>query len=91
MPQIKSAIKSLKTSAQRHERNKSVKTELKSINKKLRELARNGEKDKATALLDEAYAKYDKAAKKGIIHKKNAARNKSKLAAVTSKESPEKK
>ena len=80
MPQIKSAIKRMKTSAQRHERNKSVKTELKTLNKNLRETAKGKDNDAAKAMLNETYAKYDKAAKKGIVHPKNAARNKAKLA-----------
>ncbi|MFC1668680.1 30S ribosomal protein S20 [Chlamydiota bacterium] len=80
MPQSKSAIKRMKTSEKCHIRNKSVKTELKTYNKKLRESANDGKKEDMQTLLNDAYSKYDKAAKKKIIHPKNASRNKAKLA-----------
>jgi len=76
MPNIKSSKKRLRQNEKRRLRNKSVKTYLKTITKKVR-----NEKDKNSAnkLLKEAYKAYDMAASKGVIHKNNAARHKSRL------------
>ncbi|MFC1643510.1 30S ribosomal protein S20 [Chlamydiota bacterium] len=88
MPQTKSAIKHMKTSAKRHERNKAVLTEIKTYSKNLRDLVEKGEVEKANSYLKEVYAKYDKAAKRNIIKKQNASRNKAKLAKLVSSVSP---
>ena len=80
MPHTKSAVKRIKQYAKRQLRNRSSKSDLKTNNKKLRDIIKTGDKEKVGIFLKEMYAKYDKAAKKGIIHPKNAARNKSKLA-----------
>lgn len=74
MPNIKSAKKRVLVAKVRNERNKAVKTELKSVLKKAR-----AEGADATAL-KAAAIKLDKAAGNGLIHKNKAARLKSRLA-----------
>ena len=80
MANIKSQIKRNKQNEKRHERNKAVKTELKTAIRKFREAAEAGDKDSAVALQREAGKKLDKAASKGVIHKNQAANRKSALA-----------
>jgi small subunit ribosomal protein S20 len=77
---IKSQIKRNKQNLTRHERNKSVKTGLKSAVRKFRELAEAGDKDAAVAAARDASRKLDKAASKGVIHKNQAANRKSAIA-----------
>ncbi len=76
MPNIKSAKKRLRQNEKRRVRNKSVKTYLKTITKKVKN---QEDKNFANELLKEAYKAYDMAASKGVIHKNNAARHKSRL------------
>ncbi|MAS53709.1 30S ribosomal protein S20 [Nocardioides sp.] len=77
MANIKSQIKRNKQNEKRHERNKAVKTGLKSAVRKFREAADAGNKDEAVALGREANKMLDKAASKGVIHKNQAANRKS--------------
>ncbi|NYJ00871.1 small subunit ribosomal protein S20 [Nocardioides thalensis] len=77
MANIKSQIKRNKQNEKRHERNKAVKTGLKSAVRKFREAAEAGDKEKAIELGREANRKLDKAASKGVIHKNQAANRKS--------------
>ena len=77
MANIKSQIKRNKQSEKAHERNKAVKTSLKSAVRKFREAAAAGDKDTAVAAGRDAARKLDKAASKGVIHKNQAANRKS--------------
>lgn len=77
MANIKSQIKRNKQNEKRHERNKAVKTSLKTAVRKFREAAEAGDKDTATAAARDAARKLDKAASKGVIHKNQAANRKS--------------
>ena len=83
MANIKSQIKRNKQNEKRHERNKAVKTGLKSAVRKFREAAESGEKDKAVELSRAASRKLDQAASKGVIHKNQAANRKSAIAKTT--------
>ena len=80
MANIKSQIKRNKTNAKANERNKAVKSELKTAVRAAREAIVAGDKDKATASLALASKKLDKAASKGVIHKNQAANRKSAMA-----------
>lgn len=80
MANIKSQIKRNKQNEKRHERNKAVKSGLKTAVRKFREAAEAGEVDKAVELQRAAARKLDKAASKGVIHKNQAANKKSALA-----------
>ena len=77
MANIKSQIKRNKQNEKRHERNKAVKTGLKTAIRKFREAAAAGNKDEAIVLGREANKQLDKAASKGVIHKNQAANRKS--------------
>jgi small subunit ribosomal protein S20 len=77
---IKSQLKRIKTNRQATERNKAVKSELKTWIRKFREAADAGDADKAKDALKVASTKLDKAASKGVIHKNQAANKKSAMA-----------
>lgn len=79
MPLIKSAIKKMRQSRKRHERLLPVKSYMKTMVKNVLELARLGKKEEAGKILPLAFKAVDMAAKKHIIHWKNAARKKSLL------------
>ena len=79
MANIKSQIKRNKQNLKRHERNKAVKSELKTAVRKFREAADAGDKDAAIEAGRAAARKLDKAASKGVIHKNQAANRKSSI------------
>ena len=80
MANIKSQIKRIKQNEKRHQRNKAVKSGLKTAVRKFREAADAGEKDQAITLGQDAGKLLDKAASKGVIHKNQAANRKSAIA-----------
>ena len=80
MANIKSQIKRIGTNKQAQERNKAVKSELKTVIRTAREAIEAGDKKKATAALAVATKKLDKATSKGVIHANNAANRKSSIA-----------
>ena len=80
MANIKSQIKRNKQNEKRHERNKAVKTGLKTAVRKFREAAEAGDAAQAQELARDASKKLDKAASKGVIHKNQAANRKSAIA-----------
>ena len=74
---IKSQKKRVLTNEKAHQRNKAVKSELKTAIKKVHVAAEAGDSDAAKAAALEASRLLDKAASKGIVHKKQAANRKS--------------
>ncbi|NNN22275.1 MAG: 30S ribosomal protein S20 [Acidimicrobiales bacterium] len=78
MANIKSQIKRNKQNEKRHERNKAVKSELKTRVKQALTSAADGTPD-IEENLKLAVKRLDKAASKGIIHKNQAANRKSAL------------
>jgi len=80
MPNIKSAIKRVKTSEKRRLRNASQKSALRTAIKSFEAAAAGANPETARAALIQASRKLDKAASKGLIHKNAAARKKSRLA-----------
>ena len=77
MANIKSQIKRNRQNEAAHERNKAVKSSLKTAVRKFREAAEAGNADDAKTLASAAGKALDKAATKGIIHKHPAANRKS--------------
>jgi small subunit ribosomal protein S20 len=77
---IKRQIKRNKQNHVRYERNKAVRSELKSRTKSAISAAESGADD-AHERLRAAVRRIDKAASKGVIHKNQAARRKSRLVA----------
>lgn len=80
MANIKSQIKRNKTNLKAQERNKAVKSELKTLVRKTRESIATGDKEAAEAALKAASVKLDKAVSKGVIHKNQAKNRKSAVA-----------
>lgn len=80
MANIKSQIKRNRTNKKAQERNKAVKSELKTAVRATREAIDSGDKAKATEALNHASKKLDKAVSKGVIHKNQAANRKSAIA-----------
>jgi small subunit ribosomal protein S20 len=77
---LKSSKKDMVRSRQRHQRNLSWKSRVKTAIRKGRTAVAGGDAPAATVLVKEASRLLDKAATKGIIHKRQAARRKSRLA-----------
>ena len=77
MANIKSQIKRNRQNEAAHERNKAVKSALKTAVRKFREAAETGDAAQAKELAHDASRKLDKAASKGVIHKNQAANRKS--------------
>ena len=80
MANIKSQIKRNKTNEKARERNKAVKSELKTHVRRTREAIAAGDKAAAEKALGTATKKLDKAVSKGVIHKNQAANRKSAIA-----------
>ena len=80
MANIKSQIKRNRQNEVRRERNKAVKSALRTEAKKVHTAAAEGDLDVAVAQQRQTARALDKATSKGILHKKTAARRKSRLA-----------
>jgi small subunit ribosomal protein S20 len=77
---IKSQIKRNRQNEKRRLRNKSVKSELKTLVRKFNEATSSGNAEQAAVLMRDASRKLDKAVSKGVIHKNQAANRKSAIA-----------
>lgn len=77
MANIKSQKKRILTAEKARQRNKAVRSELKTYVKKVVAAVEAGDKDAAQLAANVAGRKFDKAAAKGIIHKNQAAERKS--------------
>jgi small subunit ribosomal protein S20 len=75
----KSAEKRARQNEKRRVRNKAVKTRIKHLTKEVRLTSSEASKEEALAKLKAAQSIVDKALKKGVIHKKTAARKISRL------------
>lgn len=80
MANIKSQIKRNRQNEAAHERNKSVKSALRTAVRRFREAADAGDADRARELARQASRKLDKAGSAGVIHKNQAANRKSAIA-----------
>lgn len=76
MPQIKASIKTVKTDAAKRAANAVVRSQIHTATKKAVAAANTADRD---AALRNAISVIDSAAAKGILHKNNAARKKSRL------------
>lgn len=80
MANIKSQIKRNKQNEKAHQRNKAVKSALRTHVRKFREAVDAGNVEEATVALRVASRQLDKAVSKGVIHKNQAANRKSAIA-----------
>jgi small subunit ribosomal protein S20 len=82
MPRLKSAKKRVRIEAKRRARNHAVKSEARTFVVKARTaIAANANAPATAEAIQEALRHLDAAASKGVIHKNNAARRKSRLMA----------
>ena len=79
MANIKSAIKRIRVGEKKRVRNRPIRSALKTFVGKTRRLIETGQIDDAARAAVTAISALDKAAAKGIIHRNNAARRKSRL------------
>ena len=87
MANHKSAEKRARQNTKRRLRNKSVKTGIKHVTKRVRSAADGASKDTAATDLKYAQSTIDKATKKGVIHKRTAARKISRLSKLVNSQS----
>ncbi|MFN2517523.1 MAG: 30S ribosomal protein S20 [Jatrophihabitantaceae bacterium] len=80
MANIKSQIKRIRTNEAARQRNKSVKSSLKTSVRHFRETAESGDREAVVAAMTSASRQLDKAASKGVIHPNQAANKKSAMA-----------
>ncbi|CAQ01857.1 30S ribosomal protein S20 [Clavibacter sepedonicus] len=85
MANIKSQIKRIGTNKKAQERNKAVKSELKTAIRSVKTAISAGDKDAAVKAVSLAGKKLDKAASKGVIHKNQAANRKGAIAKQVAK------
>ena len=81
MPNIKSAIKRVRVNERRHKRNRAVKSAVRTYIRTAERSVLSGavDADATRAAVAKALKELDAAASKGVIHKNNAARRKSRL------------
>lgn len=79
MPIKHAALKQIRKDRPRAERNRAVRSELKSLAKQLRALLSAQQLDDARRLIRTIAKRYDRAAAKGVIHRNTASRSKSRL------------
>ncbi len=84
MPITKSAQKALRQSLRRKEKNLKRKEAIKSVAKKIKKLVSEGKFEEAKSLIPQAQKAIDKATK-SYLHKRTAARKKSRLTALVNK------
>lgn len=83
MPNIRSAIKRMRSDSKKSARNQAVISQLKTYDKKLRKLT--AEPEKALLVAKEAISSYDRAVSRGIIPRGRADRKKSRISALLKK------
>ena len=91
MPNIKSAIKRVKTAEKSRQRNVKAKSEIKTVRKSLLAAVAAPEGDNVQKAYGEFCSKLDKAAKHGIIPKNTAIRKKARAGAMIRKAAAESK
>ena len=79
MPNIKSQVKRVKTKEKARQRNKAVKSALRTHVRNFRRAAEAGDAEKATQYAKLANRQLDKAVSKGVIHKNQAKNRKSSI------------
>lgn len=85
MANIKSAKKRILVNNKKAERNKTIKSKVKTMIKKVDAAVAAGDKDLAKASLVAAVAEIDKACSKGVYHKNTASRKVSRIAKAVNK------
>jgi len=84
LPNIKSAEKRVRQNVKRELRNRRTKSMLKSSIRRFEESLQSGDMEEAKVKLNAAVRQIDRAATRGVVHKNNAARKKSRLSRIFS-------
>ena len=79
MPNKRSAIKQLRKDRRRQARNTAVRSELRTVTKRLTALLGSKDVEQAQTLLRKVASQYDRATMSGVIHRNTAQRQKSRL------------
>ena len=79
-----SALKELRKSKKRNERNTAVQTKIKTLVKKVEEAVKKKDSNLAKTILKEAFSEWDKAAKRNVIHFNAASNQKARLSRIVS-------
>jgi small subunit ribosomal protein S20 len=79
MPNTKSAERRMRSSARKHAHNRAIRTRLHSLERNCLTLISAGKREDAAAALRAVTSAFDKAAKRGVMHKSAANRKKSRL------------
>ena len=87
MANIKSALKRIRSSGQKQLRNQPIRARARSAAKEARLAIESGNPAEAEQAIRAAFSALDRAAAKGVIHKRNAARRKSRLVKTLAKTS----
>lgn len=82
MANTRSAAKQARGAVRRRAVNQTVKKAVKTSEKSIRALVKDGKKDEAAKLASKFQSDIDRAAKKGVVHKNKASRQKSRIAAL---------
>ena len=85
MPNIRSAAKRARQNIKRELHNRRIKSMLKTTIRRFEESLKSGDHEDAKERLHAAVRQIDKAAAKGILHRNNAARKKSRLSRLYDK------
>jgi len=86
LPNIKSAAKRARQNITREKRNRRIKSMLKTSIRRFEESLQSGDMEEARVKLNAAVRQIDKAAARGVVHKNNAARKKSRLNRMINKD-----
>ena len=79
MPNIRSAVKSMRQNAKRRLANRGKRSAMRTAIKKLQEAIDQGDVQAASSLLNETVSVIGKCAQQGLVHANNAARHVSRL------------
>ncbi len=71
----------MRSSARKQAHNRAIKSRLKTLERNYEAALQAAKKDEAAQLLRQVASAYDKAAKSGVVHKAQASRKRSRLAA----------
>jgi small subunit ribosomal protein S20 len=79
MPNTKSAIKRARSTSRKEKVNRAVKSRIGTLERKFKDLVKKGDGEATDSALKDITSAYDKAAKKGVLHRNKASNKKSRL------------
>ena len=88
MANLKSSLKRIRSSRRKAASNLVVRSAARTYVKKAQQLIAEGQVEEAQAAVQQALRALDKAAQKGVIHRNNAARRKSRLMKLLNQATP---